>query len=464
MALIFTGLLAALAAVAPAAQDDDVEGNSEGECTGYLLTGKAGGGDSFLHKNRDSSSWREGVALVFPAEGYKYLVVQTDSGVSRHGYGMNAVSGMNEKGVAGATYAGFSSEPKPKAPWDPSAACRHALQHSASSAEYVKKFGEVVKEHGIPGGMSGTVSPREGWKIEYAGHQSAVEGPFIDDYSPIANAYTITAMKKYDKSGWSRFGRLRKSRELLERGLYPSSRGETWFRAWDIVKAFDFARNEEPLEDPISGAPDTFGPAALPGSTVGGSDPRPVCDSLPWGRPGRCVSAHIAMPDKQNPAHLSVVWWSLDRPNIAPFIPLFIGITELPPAIDAKADFAAAELFNELRLLVYEHTEYRQLVSDVWRKFETRQHRAVIDEVRSPVKAHLAAGREEQAQKILNAFLQSQVDEVMDIAGKLVTKIKTEAAAQLLPSVPATPPAPAPSRRRVLLPLPEKKVSAAEGE
>ncbi len=432
-------LLAGLALVFPctAAQDNDPETDSEGECTGYLLTGMAGGGDSFLHKNRDSSSWREGVALVSPEGGYKCLVVQTDDGVERHGYGNSANSGLNAKGVAAATFSGFSSEPKPKAPWAPSAACAHALQHSASAKAYVTKFGEVVKEHGIAGGMSGCVSPKEGWKIEYAGHQFALDGPFVDDYSPIANAYTITAMKQYDAGGWQRHGRLRKARELLERGLYPNSPGKTWLRRWDLVKAFDFARNEEPLEDPISGTA-VFARGALPGTVAGNSsDPRPVCDSLPWGRPGRCVSGHIAIPDKAHPAHLSVLWWSLDQPSLSPFIPLFIGVTELPPAIDAKGDFAAADLFNELRLLLAEHTEYLGLATSVWRKFETRQHRAVIDEVRAPVRSHLAAGREAEAEKLLNTFLRKQVDEVMDTARKLVTKIKAESAASLLPASPA---------------------------
>lgn len=429
---LLTGLFLA-ASLAHGAQDNDEEIDSEGECTGYFVTGMAGGGDCFLHKNRDSTSWREGVALVTPKEGYKYLIVQTDAGVEQYGYGMNAMSGINAKGVAGATFAGTSSEPKPKAPWSPSAACRHALQHSATSKEYVAKFGEVVKEHGIPGGISGTVSPREGWKIEYGGHRFATEGPYVDYYLPIANAYTIPSMRPYDTASWRRFGRLRKAREILERDLYPDAPGKPWLRSWDIIKAFDFARNEEPLESPIAGAPDAFGPGALPGGAAGGSDPRPICDGMPWGRPGRCVSAHVAVPDKQHPGHLSVLWWTLDRPNIAPFIPLFIGVTELPPAIDAKEGFAAADLFHELRLLVYEHTEYRDFVSSVWRKFETRQHRAVVDEVRAPVRAHLAAKREAEAQKILNDFLRAQVDEAMDTARKLVVKIKTESAASLLP-------------------------------
>ena len=421
--------------LALAATDNDVELDSEGECTGYVVTGEAGGGENFLHKNRDSSSWREGVALLTPERGLKVLVVQTDTGVKKHGYGMNAVSGINAKGMAAATFAGTTSEPRPKEPWDPSAACSYALQHTASAENYVKKFASIVTEHGVIAGMSAVVSPTEGWKIEYAGHQSAVEGPYLDDFSPIANAYTITTMKPYDAGGWSRHGRLRKCRELLERGLYPNTQGEPWLRSWDIVKAFDFARNEEALENPISGEPGTFGPSALPGTVAGGSDPRPVCDSLPWGRSGRCVSAHIAVPDAKYPAHLSVLWWSLDRPTIAPFIPLFIGVTELPEAIDAKADFAAADRFQELRQLLSEHPEYVPLVREVWQAFETRQHRRVMDEVRAPVRAHLAGGRKAEAETLLNAFLAAQVDEVMETAQKLIMKIQAETAAKLLPAL-----------------------------
>jgi len=50
------------------AGDDDAETQLDGECTGYLVTGMAGNGDCFLHKNRDSSTWREGVAIVTPEQ------------------------------------------------------------------------------------------------------------------------------------------------------------------------------------------------------------------------------------------------------------------------------------------------------------------------------------------------------------------------------------------------------------
>jgi hypothetical protein len=438
--LVFLGRVLALGLLvsgpAQAAMDDDVEIGPEGECTGYLLTGHAGGGESFLHKNRDSSSWREGVALLQPEDGHKVVMVQTDTGVRRLGYGLNAVSGINVKGVAGATFAAINDEPRPKDPWNPSAVCSHALQQSETAAEYVEHFSAMVEKHGVIGGLSGAVSPGQGWKVEYAGHHWAVDGPYIDDFLPIANVYTIQSMKEHDTGGWSRFGRLRKAREVLERGLYPNTRGQPWLRSWDLQKAFAFARNEEPLESPISGQPDAFQKAALPGTVVGGSDPRPICDGLPWGRPGRCVSAHIAVPDAKHPAHLSVLWWSLDRPNLAPFLPLFVGVTELPTAIDAKAEFAAADRFNELRLLLHEHTEYLTLVKEVWRKFETRQHRRVADEVRKPVRAHLLGDRTEEAETVLNGFLAKQVEEAMETAQKLITKIEVETAAKLLPVEP----------------------------
>lgn len=408
------------------------------ECTGYVVAGMAGGGTTFLHKNRDSPAWREGVALVQPEAGFKYLAVQNDSGARSNGYGMTTLSGINDQGVGGATFAAFTSQPRPSDPWLPSAACRFALEGASSAREYVDRFGQVVEEHGIVAGISGGVSPGEGWRIEYGGHKWEADGPYVDDYSPIANAYTIPAMKLDETGGWRRQARLRKAREVLERGLYPNSSGQPWFRQWDIDKAFDFARNQEPLDSPFGGAQGTFGIGAHPGSVFGGSDPRPICDELPYGRPGRCVSAHIAIPDGQHPDYLTVLWWSVDRPTIAPFIPLFIGITKVPEAIavseDPDAPFVAADLFNRLRMLLHEHVEHRDLVTSVWRKFEVRQHRAVLDEVVPVVRGHLAEGRDADAHDLLDAFVGAQVDEVVDIATKLVAKLEAYGEAELLPA------------------------------
>ena len=414
------------------------ETDHEGECTGYIVAGMAGGGTTFLHKNRDSSAWREGVVILDDGDGHRSVLVQQATGVTSEGFGKSAVSAINVKGVAGATFAGFTSEPKVENPISPSGACVLALRAADTAEDYVRRFGEIVEDRGLKGGISGAVSPGQGWRIEYGGHRYAIDGPYVDDYSPIANVYTITSMKGYEVGGWQRQGRLRKSRALLEAKLYPNAPGKPWFGSWTIADAFDFARNQDPIPCPICSSP-RFEKGAHAGSVAGGSDPRPICDGLPWGRPGRCVSAHIAIPDDEHPAFLTTLWWNIDRPTNSPFIPLFSGLTKVPDAIAANPDpdgaFPAADLLDELRKLAYEYEGSLDLVDRVWTAFETRQHRAVVDDIQPAVRAHLAAGDEAAAHDVLDTFVADRVDEVMDLTTKLIHKLRTEAEALLLPSV-----------------------------
>ena len=410
-----------------------VESDAEAgdECTGYLVVGEAGRGQSFFHKNRDSSSWREGVALVVPAEGYKYLAVHTQGSE----YGTTALSGLNEKGVGAGSFAGFSTERAPDGP-GPSSVVREALQYGGTAEEYARKFGDLVAKHGISsaGGRSAAVDPNEGWLVEYAGHKWDVEGPFVDDYAPTANVYTITSMKKYEVAPWQRFARLRKAREVLERGLYPNAPGEKWPRTWNIDKAFAWARNTEPLECPLCGTAGMMKDEAHSGACFGGSDPRPICTTAAWGRPGRTVSAHIVTPHKKYPGYLSVLWWSLDRPCDAPFIPLYIGVTKVPDAISVTT-CESSDTFYELCRLLHDNPEYHELASSVWRKFELRQHRYIVERLHGEVAASIENGDEAEAHRLLTEFVQRQVDEVMDLARRLISKIKTESEAQLSTSV-----------------------------
>lgn len=386
-----------------------------GACTGYVVVGEAAGGKPIFHKIRDSGDWREVVALVIPAEGdgYKYLAIQgeTERKARGIGYGESSYGGINEKGVGGATFACTSTKDQwlDKGGWAPSECAAYATKYGGTAEEYISKFGEAVDEHGVISGGSGgasiVIDPYNAWQIEYTGKLWEIEGPIID-YLVRTNVYEMSSMKKYEGSSingmTSSITRKRRAIEIIESVLFPAPPGEKWERTWCLENALDFARDKN---NPVNDRPGHF---------------YPIVSTQPWGMPGSTVGSTINIPNKEYPDLLSVVWWALDKPTIAPFIPLYIGITELPNSIDADGDFEVPDTFNKLRLLVYEDlTEREPLVRNIWSRFEIRQMQRVL-KLEDNVRALAKDGNKIEAQGLLNEFLKSQITEALEIANELI--------------------------------------------
>src|SRR5262249_762431 len=73
----------------------------------------------------------------------------------------------------------------------------------------------------------------------------------------------------------------------------------------------------------------------------------------------RSISGQINIGAKNNPAFLSVAWYALESPIVAPYIPFYLGITEVP---EEFATTTAAAAFARLHRLLYENSKYRELV------------------------------------------------------------------------------------------------------
>jgi len=372
-----------------------------GACTGFIIAGAPFSGGTMLCKVRDSRSWREGVSLVIDDEGYKRIVIQTADAVATYGHGGSALSGINEKGVGGATFAGSSDHSAPSG-LAPSEVCGLALMHASTAEEYVAGFGELVTDRGVKaprgGGISGAVDPREGWRIEYTGTFYAIEeGPIADSRSVVANLFLLPSMVEHCTSPPSRPPRQSKAEALVEEGLRLAP--------WDLAKTFAFSRNEEMPESPG----------------------RAICySSSPEGEyETGTVSGHVMIPDAEHTDLLSVLWWSPEMPVLAPYIPLFIGVTEIPDAICSLSDFEMADTFARLRRLAFPDPEAKAETLRTWEEFEARQQ-AKVESLVAEVRTLADRGERKEAESLLDAFLREQVETVLSEANRLIGEFSSQ--------------------------------------
>lgn len=382
---------------------------SDFECTGYIVTGQAAGGQSIICKNRDSSNWHEGVALVIPDDGFKHIIIETDIPTEGDEYGEALLHGINEKGVGGATFAGTAIEEQrtPDEGITPAELAQRAIQYSATAEEFVKAFEANLYEYGCStkGGSLGCVDVNEGWVCEYTPKTTAMEGPIVDDYRIVSNQYQIRSMKQYEGTNGA-WNRIRRATQILESELYPNFPGEPWERTWNLKLAFAFPR------DNYQQFPEWW------------ASSRPINAYNEGGEPGGTVSAGISIPDEEFPGLLTTLWWAMDNPRNAPYIPLYIGITDVPDQIESYGTYESKDTFNKLRLLMHQDLDLREpLVMAVWAGFEARQFERT-EELEAEVRALARDGQIDEAQELLTDFLQTQVDEVMSLLNQLVDQFE----------------------------------------
>lgn len=373
--------------------------NSSSEaCTGFLSVGKASAdGRTLMMKVRDASGWLQRVCLVTnPSGGIKYLGVEEAADRDKAGYGKRLKSGINEKGVGGVSLLLFSWEKETTGP-DTAEVLRIGLEKGATAKGSVDGVAKAI-EKGFAYGAGGCSllfnDPQEAWYMELSGRHWGAKGPIRNDTFSCSNYYQIPEMEKYESAAAifkeKTMGRKQRAQSLLE-GI----RGEI-----TIPFLMQFSRDQK-----------------FPPERAYSYDNRIICNE---GWNDWSVSGNIAVSDPKYPDILSVLWVAINRPNVSPFIPFYIGLTELPKEFENEG---ASETFNELRTLVDENPKHRDWVAQTWKNFEYRQLGEVTLLERKII-TMLKNGDKKGAQILLNTFVKGKSDEAMKIAQQLIKKIK----------------------------------------
>jgi hypothetical protein len=105
----------------------------------------------------------------------------------------------------------------------------------------------------------------------------------------------------------------------------------------------------------------------------------------------------------------SCEWMTPSQPCMSPFLPVYIGVNEVPKALGTTEAF---DLFEKLRAVLDYHPEYRDDITKHWASFEVR---AVEDSYLMEGKAAKLAdvGKVPAARSLLTEFVARKSNEAM---------------------------------------------------
>jgi dipeptidase len=109
-------------------------------------------------------------------------------------------------------------------------------------------------------------------------------------------------------------------------------------------------------------------------------------------------------------------WITPNQPCISPFLPVYIGINELPKALGTTE---AYELFEKLRALMDYHPEYRDDITQHWTGFEIRTfEESTLAEAKAA--KMVDGGDKNEARSILTEFVARKCNEAMATCQKML--------------------------------------------
>jgi hypothetical protein len=364
-------------------------------CTGMVASGFCCRDNEsvMVYKSRDSSAWEQNIFLIEANSvfgdnqiaKYKFLGTQTISDLIMYGNAGIIRSGINEKGVSTTTLAGYSWDCGNKKDVD-SRLRSLVLANAADALGAIKHHGEIVKDGYYYGTSCGTHyyygDPNEFWYRSDSGHAWASAGPFRHGYFSSSNFYRIPEMLKYQRGSGSGQNRAAKFDEYM----YPIE--------GDIT-----------IEDIFKAARD---PVISRGSTVSGT---------------------LFIGAKEYTDLLSVGWIAMGPVDAAPFVPYYIGITQIPTAYEDGT--ACTDYFFPIRWLTNAHPEYKDPVISIWEEFESKEMREA-KELEKRVATLADAQQKEEAQNLLTEFVEFKAQVALDLAQMIIDYINAGEPPELL--------------------------------
>ncbi len=376
-------------------------------CTQALVTGLTSLSGNMTGQCVDGSAglWPGFIKLEIPVKGNRYLTVG--------GMGEEIFPLLNEKGIACSQGLRITKYP-PLPPGKPGFISSGEMMKTCNSADdYVKMWTENYMKHGAPWGgrCNLVVDPKQGYCLEGANFvyddpaNYAVHGPMSDQVFASANFYISKRLKMAAEAGiGAGYNRAKRLWQLLIDRQYDATVMQPRLGGISLsyfMKCLRDHGNVKPEEGRLSSyLAEERGDSAL------------CCHGL-WEYTSNAFIG-VARPD--HTGLLSCEWITSSQPCICPFLPVYIGVNNIPKALGTTEAF---ELFEQLRAAVEYHPEYREDITRYWSVFEIQ----AIEEsymLERDVAAFAEKGKVTEARELLTTFVQKNCDESMATCGKML--------------------------------------------
>jgi hypothetical protein len=393
---------------------DTLANQPPGGCTGALVTGlTSAGGGNMVGQTMDLfvPFWQNvKIDLVTPKKGYRYLNV---AGMFDH-----PMSALNEKGVGNTEFfrsAGVIPYPGPDKPRPVSAS--ELMQRADSARKFVELWSESATRYGIEfptgAGAHTIVDPKEGYLLEAANcvynnpGNHGIHGPFTDQAFAHANFFVTQRLKAAEAGIGMGYNRAKRMWQLLIDRQYDSC--VTFARGISLsylMSCFRDHGNTSPEEHRFS--------------VLGVSEERNHCTICTHGLKGYSTYAYICVARPDHTDLFSCLWMTFGQPCISPYLPFYIGINAVP---DAMRTNAAARVFDELRLTIEYHPEYRDKITHYWKIFDihTMEESTALEGKAAKLSDD---GKADEARKLLTEFVANKCAEALSAASQILDEIK----------------------------------------
>lgn len=358
----------------------------QGNMTGQCVDGQAG-------------LWPGFIKLVIPDKGNRYLTVG--------GFAEEIFPLLNEKGIACSQGLRLTREYPPPPAGQPDFIPSGEMMRTCHNApEFVKMWSENYMKHGAPWGgrCNLVVDPHMGYCLEGANFTYndpsvyTIHGPMYDQVFASANFYISKRLKMIAEAGiGAGYNRAKRLWQLLVDRQYDATVMQPKMGGISLsyfMKCLRDHGNVKPEDGRLSAyISEERGDSAL------------CCHGL-W---EYTSNAFIGVSRPDHADLFTCEWMTSSQPCISPFLPVYIGVNEIPEALSTTR---AYELFEQLRLSVEQHPDYRDDITQKWSVFEiqTIEQSYLLEK---DVTALADKGKDDEARQLLTEFVQKKCDEAM---------------------------------------------------
>lgn len=135
----------------------------------------------------------------------------------------------------------------------------------------------------------------------------------------------------------------------------------------------------------------------------------------------KTVSAQVVNPEVTDTGLLSCAWVTQSQPCSSPYLPFYVGITEVPEVFRTTE---ASEVFEELRLVLEYHPEYREKITRYWTVFELQAYEETLP-LEAEVLALVNDEKVDKARKLLTEFVESKCDAALAAAREMIGMLES---------------------------------------
>jgi len=391
-------------------------------CTGALALGLPSAEGNLILGNFDSEvpvniNYMT-MHLVIPEDKNAFRYLKMNQGNSNFMGGGH----LNEKGVGFKSYQRDSKNliklEKDQIPTtdDVFLTCVSAKQLLDRVSKVYSKIGTTLA---VGGNAVLMVDPKEGYMLEGANYISKTEhnhasyGPMKDVVFVHANFYLDRTLREHQLGSGAGYSRAKALWQHLIENQYndfnlnpPAGSGLVLPYIMDVLKYHD--KNNSMLNNERHAM-------------------YTVNNNTSINCQGNYVQTYhglIINPSAKNTKYLSTFWATFGQPDIAPFLPFFIGVNEIPKEYSTTV---ASGKYFELRTLLLYNPEYREKIVHYWKVFEVEtveKYRAVRNEVTTMLKDKNDKETDIAVRKKLTDFVNERCAKAMKYLDKTINRLK----------------------------------------